>query len=157
MKPRVYVCGASYEAERARAVIDSLREFGAEVSHDWTTHVIDARAHGGDAKLNALDRWRATVDDLAGVDRAHAILWLVPERGSTGSGFEVGYAFARGIPIIASGPHVLATIFSSAAVTSTPDDALGVEVAIRAALRVLTGQERAEAKTSKVRRIGEDA
>lgn len=151
--PRIYVCGASYEAERVARVIAALRARGVVVPYDWTTAAIEARPHGGDASLTTIERWRATLDDLAAVDAAHVVLWLVPERGSTGSGFEVGYAFARGVTVIAAGPHTSATIFSSIATTTAHDDETGVEIAIRAALRIAEG--RRSPSTSSIRAVDE--
>jgi hypothetical protein len=133
---RIYVCGASYEAERSARAIAALRERGAMVTHDWTTSAIAMRPHGGDSGLDAVLRWRATLEDLAAVDAAHVVLWLVPERGSTGAGFEAGYAFARGVTVIAAGPHTTATIFSAVATTTALDDETGVEIAVRAARRI---------------------
>lgn len=150
---RVYVCGASYEAERAARVVALLRERGAVVTHDWTPAAIAARPHGGDVSLSAIVRWRATLDDLAAIDSAHVVLWLVSERGSTGAGFECGYAFARGVTVIAAGPHTSATIFSSIATTTAHDDETGVEIAIRAALRIAEG--RRLPSTSTIRAVDE--
>lgn len=153
MIPRVYVCGASYEPGRAAAAVAMLRARGAEVTHDWTPAAIAARPHGGDASLSGIQRWRATLDDLAAIDAAHVVLWLVPERGSTGAGFEAGYAFARGIAVIAAGPHTNATIFSSIATTTAHDDSTGVEIAIRAAHRIAEG--RRSCSSSAIRAVDE--
>jgi nucleoside 2-deoxyribosyltransferase len=153
MIPRVYVCGASYEPERTAHAIAMLRARGAEVTHDWTPAVVVAQPHGGDVSLSGIERWRATLDDLAAVDAAHVVLWLVSERGSTGAGFEAGYAFARGVLVIAAGPYTNATIFSSIATTTAHDDETGVEIAIRAARRVVEGRH--SPSSSSIRAVDE--
>ncbi len=150
---RVYVCGASYEPERAAVVIALLEARGIVVTHDWTIQALSTRGHGGDAALSAVERWRATVEDLTGVDRAHLILWLVPEDGSTGAGFEVGYAFRAGIPIVACGPFLHRSIFTVLASTSATTDAGGVEVVARVGPRVARGEYITSPTTSGVRYI----
>jgi nucleoside 2-deoxyribosyltransferase len=123
---RIYVAGASAEAEGNRAAIQKCRAMGYDCTHDWTRSVFKHRALGqSDAMLSQAERHGYAAGDLAGVRQAD-IFWLrVPKNGSTGAWIELGYALGLGKEILVSGDH-LRSIFSALATVTRPthDEAL---------------------------------
>lgn len=101
---RVYVAGSSDQLDRVEAAMDALAEKGHVVVHDWCAAVRQVgEANPPDASLYARLRWAR--DDLAGVDSAQVLWVLMPSKEGFGAGVELGYAIAKGIPIVVSGTH----------------------------------------------------
>lgn len=101
---KVYIACASRSWQRARRVSDSLRRLGIEVVGDWTQQVEADRAAGRtDDDLTSVERVTIRQACLAGVRAATLVLWLAEP--SDGASYEVGYADAKGKPIIVSGAH----------------------------------------------------
>jgi nucleoside 2-deoxyribosyltransferase len=92
---KIYVAaGSKTDRERARAFMAALREVGHEITFDWVEVL------GTDHRSEAV-----AFAEIAAVRDADAVCFLVPASGSTGAGFEVGFAYAIGVPILAIGPH----------------------------------------------------
>jgi hypothetical protein len=96
---RVYVAAGSLEAERAALWIERLRAAGVEITFDWTPEVIGGAADSRNPEVAAAE--------LNAVVRAEVVWFLVPMTGSSGGGFELGFAY-RGNQqtTICSGPHL---------------------------------------------------
>lgn len=153
MPPTVYVCGASREAERVAEVIAYVRELGAVVSYDWTSCAIASRHAGGDRGRPRDHAFAISTECLDAVKTSDVILWIVPEDGSTGAGFECGAGWSRGIPIVAGGPHIMATVFYTQARVSHPDDRTAAEIAVRLATMIANGERPEDLGTRKMRKI----
>ena len=120
---RVYVAGNSSErGERAKPVIEKLRNAGCVITYDWTVAVDEFGA-------NAVGETQARLSasrDLAGVRGADVVLALAPETGGCGMWIEVGAAFALGIPVLFSCPEPNRTIFSRLALARFESDHFAV-------------------------------
>jgi hypothetical protein len=101
---KVYLAGASKEAEMVRGWVDRCRDVGIEVTRDWASEVIAHQAKGGsDATLSIEERVKASLADLGGVCAADWVWLLVPAATrSAGCWVEFGKALGR-TPIIVSG------------------------------------------------------
>jgi hypothetical protein len=127
MHPRVYVCGASAELERAERVIAELRLRGVEVTFDWCAEIRRHQALGiPDSAIDDIGAYRIAMADLHAVGRAHAVLLLAPEKPTIGAWVELGYAAALHRTIIVSGPANRCSLFTRIAhlLIDTDDDAL---------------------------------
>jgi nucleoside 2-deoxyribosyltransferase len=101
---RIYVAGSSDQLERVEDAMIALERKGHTICHDWVTPVKQVgEANPPDASLYARLRWAR--DDLAGVDSAQVLWVLMPSKEGFGAGVELGYAIAKGIPIVVSGCH----------------------------------------------------
>lgn len=123
---KIYVAGASSEAEGNRAAIQKCRAMGFDCTHDWTKSVFKHRALGqSDASLSMAEQHGYASGDLAGV-KACDVFWLrVPKNGSTGAWIEFGYAIGQGKEILVSGDHARSIFTALAHVTrETHDEAL---------------------------------
>ncbi len=107
---RVYVAASQHDWQRARDVMDACTRAGHTVSHDWTCEVEDHLTRP--ATEGELYRY-ATVDKR-GVGRADVLLALTPERADWGCALwtELGFALARHMRCIVTGPRRDANIFS---------------------------------------------
>lgn len=108
MRPKaIYVAGSSREAALVAAYMDGLRAAGWIVTVDWPAAVAASPVPDHELPLEvqqAHARW-----DLAGVASAQ-VLWLVgPSTPSVGAYVELGFALARGVRVVASGPQSLFT------------------------------------------------
>jgi hypothetical protein len=82
----------------------ALERKGHTITHDWVTPVRhEGYANPPDASLYARLKWGR--DDLAGVDACQVLWILMPSKEGFGAGVELGYAIAKGIPIVVSGAH----------------------------------------------------
>lgn len=108
---RVYVSASSAEVNRAKRMISNLRCVGIHVTHDWTASV--EASPGGDASLSDEQRRSVADADLAGIDAADVVIWLVASIPSWGAPFEAGYAVSKGKPVVAVGVNLACTAFAS--------------------------------------------
>jgi nucleoside 2-deoxyribosyltransferase len=97
---RIYVASKFEEKDRTRKIIEVLRNMGHQITHDWT-HEIPYEE--GDPRGPPYYR-KCAEADVAGVQTADAIIVLSHQHGK-GMFVEMGIAIARGIPIVAVGPH----------------------------------------------------
>ena len=116
---RIYVAGNSSEREdRAKPMIEALRNAGCVISYDWTIAVDQFGA-------NAVSETQARLSasrDLAGVRGADVVLALAPAEGGTGLWIECGAALALGIPLVFACPLPNRTIFSRLALARFETD-----------------------------------
>lgn len=136
--PLLYVCASSADHELASQAIELIHSLGLEVSHDWTLEVRAAlaRAPGSrcaDFLLGVEHSSTACGVAIDAVRRAHAVVWIVPEHGSTGAGVETGIAHERGTFLVACGPHLRRTVFSRMANAEREDMHAAVYIAAKAA------------------------
>jgi hypothetical protein len=125
--PSVYVCAASSEAARAARAMDAVRAAGFDVAHDWLAAIVAAgvAANPPDASRDQRARWGA--DCLYAVRAADAVWLLAPDAPTAGAWIEFGYALARGLPTVVSGPNCAASIFCAlASEVATDDQALAM-------------------------------
>ena len=88
---RIYVAGSSREIDRVREVQVALRDFGAEITHDWTEAVERWGSRG--SALTAEQRAECARADLEdGVAAADVLLVLWPLAGGIGTYIELGFA-----------------------------------------------------------------
>ncbi len=98
---RVFVAGASAEAERVRAAMDRVEVEGWTLALDWLAAI--------EKEGTANDMPRAKRATYALIDwdavRGADVLWLLaPHRPSTGAWVELGLALAHGVRVVTSGP-----------------------------------------------------
>lgn len=90
---KIYLAGASEEAERCAAAMQQLQELGHAITEDWTVSVL---ANGADDDCTVATLREAAHRNVAGVKAADLLIVLVPkERGSIGWSFEMGCALAN--------------------------------------------------------------
>jgi nucleoside 2-deoxyribosyltransferase len=98
---RIYVAASSRELDRAERVMNELRKWGFEISHDWIPGVRDAMAAGiEEAKADDTFAFAAAFADLRGVADADVLVFLAPTATSKMAWAEFGYALALNIPCI---------------------------------------------------------
>jgi len=138
--PRVYVAGSSDEIERAERNIAVLRALSTpahpiEVVSTWPS-LIKAVGAANPADASTADRKAWSLADVAELERA-TILWLLAPTVGAGRGayFELGYALALGMTIIASGPTTQ-SIFPSLGMEFQTDQQAQTFIAFCAGLRV---------------------
>lgn len=101
---RLYLCGASAEADTVSSYMARMRAAGHTVTHDWTASVRSARARGvRDDELSIADMCALARGDLLGVLAADVVWLLVPEAQSVGAWVELGYALHCNVQTIVSG------------------------------------------------------
>jgi len=104
---RIYIAGSSKEVRRIQGFMKIVREYGYEISFDWTQQ--DWKHEHSDAELSI----KALTDETA--VRESDILWYVaPAEASgksEGSHFELGVARALGKVVIVSGTLTRHQIF----------------------------------------------
>lgn len=122
---RIYVAASSKEIDRAKAMMQLLRDAGMEITHDWTEDIRKAREAGyaADSDLPFAARKEHVIRDLAAVDRAHALVYLVPEFPSDGAASERQRAYDRKGRIIASDPLHKRRLFDVLVTTVVETDA----------------------------------
>jgi nucleoside 2-deoxyribosyltransferase len=106
MITKVYVAGSSKELARAQAVMAKLEEHDIHVMSTWPKVIGKVgAANPADATIEQLTKW--TLRDLAEVEESDILALLLPAMDvpTVGAWVELGYAYARNKPIIASGPH----------------------------------------------------
>ena len=102
MKPKIYVSGPSRDLERCERAIALCIELGAEITYDWT---VDVRANAGQSTPSDPDVQRTiALADLEGVAAADVVVFLDADNPSPGRWVEVGAAWGRSVPILASIP-----------------------------------------------------
>lgn len=108
---RIYVAGSQHDWPRARHVMDELTRRGHVISHDWTCEVEDHATTP--ATPEELIHYAKL--DLAGVQTAHIVLCLTPERKDWGRGLwtEMGIGLALNKRVIVTGPGRDWNIFAS--------------------------------------------
>lgn len=122
---KVYVAASSGQLDRATAAMNALEERGHTVTHDWVTEVrLVGEANPLDASQLEQLRWARA--DLAGVLDADIFWLLMPSSGGFGAAVELGYAIAKGIPIIVSGGVPSRSIFTSFATDCLDRDDLAL-------------------------------
>ena len=108
---KVYVAGASSEMDRATAAVLQLRAAGHELTSTW----LDTVAKVGDANPSSASgeqRRSWSITDLAEVERADVLWFLVPSSGTTrGAWCEQGFSYALGKVIVCSGTNTTQSIF----------------------------------------------
>lgn len=93
MTLKVYVIGSSdpSERERVRSAMDAISATpGLQLSHDWLKVVQEAGS--ANAGLTHEQRKTAADDDLTGIARANAVLFLAPTTVTRGAWLELGAA-----------------------------------------------------------------
>lgn len=114
---RVYLAGASVEAQRCQALGEWVRRFGGEIAVPWWDDVLASKVH--DRELSEEDRLRFAAKDLNGVHTSD-LLWLVVPCDGHGRGAWVELGVALGLRaagrsrpgVIVSG-DCLSSIFTS--------------------------------------------
>lgn len=98
----IYVAGSSHDLDWVSEVMDAVKAAGMEVAHDWVS-VIRGRGQANPAG----DTSEFALEDLNGVERCDALLLVAPCPGvyTIGAWVEVGYALARGIPVVTLADH----------------------------------------------------
>jgi nucleoside 2-deoxyribosyltransferase len=94
---RIYVAGGSAPDDRARCrkVMAALRKHGFVITHDWIASFDSVEARGLTEATMAPEALIAFAEqDLTGVERADALIYVSPKHKSEGSAFELGYAHA---------------------------------------------------------------
>lgn len=115
---KVYVAGASAEADMIALYMDRLRAAGLEITHDWVAGLKANIAAGKpDALLSAEERAQYAETDLDAIAEADVFWLLAPENASTGAWVELGYAlsYQDGLSIVVSGAARRRCIFVSLA------------------------------------------
>ena len=123
MSIKVYVAGASKEADRCRAAMEYARELGCVITCDWLAEI--ERVGAANEGLSNEQRTESAIADLEGVIAADVFWLLAPENQSTGAWTELGYALAlrdqqrragqTPIEVVVSGPGRARSIFSALA------------------------------------------
>lgn len=111
MDIRLYLCGsvvgrsARETREEREAAAAAVRSHGWQpvdpIAGEYAAQVGKRKVSDGDSGLSATtvalkDRWL--------IDRCDILLWLTADRATYGSCIEVGYAWAKGITIVAVDP-----------------------------------------------------
>lgn len=111
---RVYAAGASGEVHMVAGYIERLRDADVVVTYDWTSDVKAAIEAGKvDASMTDVERMSYASHDFAAIAQADILWLLVPAGATIGAWAELGFACGTGTPVIASGPDVRRTIFTS--------------------------------------------
>jgi len=96
---KIYVAGSSNEIGLIGDFMKIVREYGYQLTHDWTAETLWSHPDPSDAELAAC----AQIDE-DGVRSADILWYVVPAEGkSEGSSFELGVARALGKVILVSG------------------------------------------------------
>ncbi len=155
---RVYVSASSAEVNRAKRMIAHLPLAGIHVTHDWTASV--EASPGGDASLSDEQRRSVADADLAGIDAADVVIWLVASIPSWGAPFEAGYAVSKGKPVVAVGVNLACTAFASKCIGLTFGDARSIDaltvgggILLRSIVDAHEAQTRAESLAQEVMRL----
>jgi nucleoside 2-deoxyribosyltransferase len=123
---RIYIAASSSELDRVKRARGVLQRLGFDVRADWVEQV---EQHGGDGNPREAprDELRAMAEsDVAAVRDCDAVLWLLPrDHKSEGAAFEVGAAYACGVPIFVAGDY-RRTIFSALAYRSALSDVAAI-------------------------------
>lgn len=100
---KVYVAASSEEIATARAAMRDLEHAGVMVTSTWPD-VIASQSEANPRNASREDRRQWSVTDLAQVEEADVLWFMAPSRASgRGAYVELGYAYARGKVVIASG------------------------------------------------------
>jgi len=155
---RVYVSASSREVSRAKRLIAHLPLAGIHVTHDWTDSV--EASPGGDASLSDEQRRTVADADLAGVDAADVVIWLVASIPSWGAPFEAGYAVGKGKPVVAVGTNLACTAFASKCIGLNGGEVeaidaltMGGGILLRSIVDAREAQTRAESLAQEVMRL----
>lgn len=103
---KVYVAASSAEVERAAHVMNLLEARGdgdIAIVSTWPLAVAKAGGVGNPADASREQRIAWSLADLAEVDAADVVLFLVSHTPARGAYFEIGYATARGKLVFSSG------------------------------------------------------
>lgn len=87
---KLYIAGASAEAERCKALGEWCRRFGHEITVAWWDAVLAAKTHDRDLTEEA--RIEFAGQDLVGVLDADLFWIVVPEERGVGAWVEFGFA-----------------------------------------------------------------
>lgn len=115
---KIYVSGASAEADAIAQYMSRLRAGGIEITLDWVAGLKANIAEGKtDALLTNEERAQYAEADLDAIAQADVFWLLAPENPSTGSWVELGYALScqDGLSIFVSGPGRTRCIFVACA------------------------------------------
>lgn len=105
---KIYIAGASTEAERCKALAWWVRSMGGEIAVPWWDAVLAAKVH--DRELSEPARFEFAAQDLRGVDEC-ALFWLVIPADGHGRGAWVEFGYAIG-ELLGSGARRRRTIVS---------------------------------------------
>lgn len=125
---KVYVAGGSTEVQRAATIIAALRASGVHVTYDWTPDVL-RRGDPADGYRTERTEPEAVLAIRGALD-ADLVWFLVPHRGSSGGGFEVGAAWHAGRLVVCSGPS-LTRFFFGVMLVEYDTDEQALEVVLR--------------------------
>lgn len=110
---RLYIAGGSDELEIAEHYISKARQAGAVITFDWPANI---RAVGNANPASVEDK-RPHADECANAVRSAQCVWaLMPRNKSEGMFYELGIAYALGVPFVISGERANAHLFSAHAV-----------------------------------------
>jgi len=126
---KVYVAGASAEAERVRLVMNMVQQHPyLKLAHDWLSIMQEVGKTKADHQLSLPERQEYAMADLEAVNEADVFWYLAPHTPSAGAAFEFGAAWGiasqwsmSGVyvghtrVIVASGVRADASIFVSLA------------------------------------------
>lgn len=123
---KVYIAASSVDIDRAKNAAIALEAAGVEVVSTWW---FDVETVGDANPADLQTRFRCSLKDIDEVSRADVVWFLVPEIVySHGAFFEIGFAYAQGIKVFASG-NTSRSIFLSLAYEYATDDEAFVRLA----------------------------
>lgn len=92
LRVKVYVAGASRELLRVQKMMQLVKAHPyLKLTHDWVQDIMNAGTQ--DSELSPEECRHYALRDIAGVQDADVVLYLKPERPSTGAAFEFGAAW----------------------------------------------------------------
>lgn len=127
---KVYLAGASSELPRVLKYVAELEQRGVTLSYPWW-QAVQKHGPGNDGALSQDAQERYAKADLAGVLDADVVWALWPNARSMGAPFEVGYAIANGLPVVATGERAHECIFLALATHRGASDEEGMAVVLR--------------------------
>lgn len=96
---KIYVAAKTHDFERARNLMNSIREAGHEITFDWTYQVEDVGPdHQNEAAKSPAYLAKCAERDMFGVRSAHRVVAIGHPR-VCGTLIEVGMALAQGKPV----------------------------------------------------------
>lgn len=137
---RIYIAASSAEMDRVHRAASAARAVGIEVVSTWP--VVVANTPGGanprDASHEDRAQWSGT--DLAEVESANALWFLVPNAQTRGAWVEVGYALHAGKTVVCSGDTKQSVFCALADEFDTDEQALAYLAAMQRAWSGQTGE-----------------
>lgn len=87
---KIYVASGLENREQVKRIMGRLREMGHEITYDWTEH--------GSVQGEPEKYCPTAMSEAQGVAAADVVVGIIP--GGRGTHFELGIAWANGIPVL---------------------------------------------------------